>query len=176
MRFEELAIQGAFLLRPEIAKDERGYFARTFSMDDFLDRELDVPNVQASTSFSPHQGTLRGMHYQEDPDGETKLIRCTRGKIFDAAIDLRRDSPTFRQTVWVTLDQDNLQLLYLPKGLAHGFLTLTASCEVAYQMSTPFSPNSARGIRYNDPAFDIPWPSPVRVISERDRSFPDFQG
>lgn len=174
MRFERLEIEGAYLIEPEEHRDERGTFARVFSVAAFKAQGLETRVDQAYVSRSVVAGTLRGMHYQEDPHGEVKLIRCTRGAIFDAAIDLRPESPTFRRAIWIELTESELKVLYLPVGLAHGFLTLADHSEVTYQMSAPYVPKSAHGVRYNDPAFDIPWPRPIESISERDRTYPNF--
>ena len=174
MNFKSLPIEGAFVIELEELRDERGTFARTFAVEEFAERGLETTVAHCNVSVSIERGTLRGMHYQEEPHGEAKLIRCTRGEIFDVGIDLRRGSPTYKQTAVVqTRAKDGLQI-YLPKGVAHGFITLAGDTEVTYQMSTPYVPDAARGVRWNDPAFAIEWPEPVKVISERDASYPDF--
>lgn len=162
------------VVEPERLADERGFFARTFCAREFAAHGLDSRLVQCSLSFNPRRGTLRGMHYQEGPHGEGKLVRCTRGRIHDVALDLRRDSATFRHHVAVELSAENRLALYLPPGVAHGFLTLEDDCEVAYQMSEFFDPAAGRGVRFDDPAFGIAWPAPVELVSARDRSYPDF--
>lgn len=175
MIFQPLGIEGAFLIRLEAHEDERGYFARTFSVEEFAAHGLETDVSQSSISKSLQIGTLRGMHYQAAPHGEAKLIRCLKGKIFDAAVDLRPTSETYAKAAWVELDDESLTSVYLPRGLAHGYLTLTEDAIVAYQMSAPYVAEAARGVRYDDPAFAIPWPAPVMVISERDKAYPDFK-
>lgn len=175
MRFIETSIPGAFELQIEPHTDERGFFARTWCRDEFEKHGLNPKLVQCSLSFSACKRTLRGMHYQERPHAEAKLVRCTRGSIFDVVVDLRRDSKTFKRWAGATLTADNHAMLYVPEGCAHGFLTLEDSTEVAYQMSEFYNSESARGVRYDDAAFQIAWPHKVEVISERDRTYPDFQ-
>lgn len=174
MRFEPLSIVGAFLVHLDLLQDERGFFARTFDSQTFAAVGLDYRVVQCNTSFNRRKRTLRGLHYQLHPHAEGKLIRCTRGALFDVGIDLRADSPSFLTVVSTELRVDAPRLIFLPGGVAHGFLTLEDETEVAYQMSEAYHPASARGIRWNDPSFDIPWPVAPDVISERDRLFPDF--
>lgn len=176
MRFTETKVAGAFLIEPEPVADERGFFARTWCRDEFTDHGLRGDLAQASVSFSHRKGTLRGLHYQAAPHQEVKLVRCTRGAIWDVAVDLRPGSSTFRGWVGVELSADNRAALYIPEGCAHGQLTLTDDAEVFYQMSVPFEPSAARGVRWDDPAFAIAWPAPVAVINDRDRSYPDFAG
>jgi dTDP-4-dehydrorhamnose 3,5-epimerase len=170
----ETPLQGAFVVQPEPVRDERGLFARTFDREAFAARGLACGVEQSSVSFNLRAGTLRGMHYQAEPDGEEKLVRCVRGAIHDVIVDLRPQSPTFRGWFGVDLDEDNRQALYIPKGMAHGFLTLSDGAEVLYQISTPYVPEAGRGVRYDDPAFAIDWPGAPSVISERDRTYPDF--
>lgn len=174
MEFEELGVQGTFLISVEPFVDERGFFARTFDARHFSERGLDIEVVQCSTSFNHHRGTLRGMHLQLAPHGETKLIRCTRGRIFDVLLDLRPKSSTYLKSASVELAADTPSSVYIPKGVAHGFLTLEANSEVAYQISTPYDRASAAGVRWNDPTFAIDWPLQPMMISERDHNFPDF--
>lgn len=171
----ELAGVSIVELEPYI--DERGSFTRTFDADIFTAHELDARIAQCSTSFNRWAGTLRGMHYQLDPQPEGKLIRCTRGRIFDVAVDLRPDSPTHMQWIGVELLADGSRSLFIPEGCAHGFQTLEHASEVHYQMSTPHIPELYRGVRWDDPAFAIKWPEPSgdrRIISDRDRGFPDY--
>lgn len=175
MIFEETPLKGAFLVHLEPVVDARGFFARSWCEDEFRRRGVETKVVQCSVSFSPSRGTLRGMHYQVSPREEDKLVRCTRGAIYDVIIDVRRDSATFGKHFGVTLTADNRGMLYVPKGLAHGFLTLEQETEVFYQMSEFYAPEYARGFRWNDPAFGIAWPEQVRVISEKDRAYPDFK-
>jgi dTDP-4-dehydrorhamnose 3,5-epimerase len=174
MRFTETKVAGAFLIEPEPIADERGFFARTWCREEFADHGLTAELAQANISFNHRQGTLRGLHYQAAPHAEAKLVRATRGAIWDLALDLRRDSPTYLAWFGAELSDANRHMLYVPEGCAHGFLTLTDGAEVAYQMSAPFAPQAARGVRFDDPAFGITWPGEVVVINERDRTYPDF--
>jgi dTDP-4-dehydrorhamnose 3,5-epimerase len=174
MRFTETKVAGAFLIEPEPIADERGFFARTWCREEFADHGLTGELAQANISFNHRRGTLRGLHYQADPHAEAKLVRATRGAIWDLALDLRRDSPTYLAWFGAELSDANRHMLYVPEGCAHGFLTLTDDAEVAYQMSAPYVPQAARGVRFDDPAFGIEWPGEVVVINERDRTYPDF--
>lgn len=174
MRFTESPIAGVFAIDLDPVEDPRGFFARTFCEEEFRARGLEPHFSQCSIAFTTRRGTLRGMHYQREPHGEVKLIRCTRGAVYDAVIDLRPGSPTFRHWFAVELTADNRRMLYVPKGLAHGYQTLEDQTEISYHMSTPYHPESAAGVRWNDPAFGIPWPLPVTVIAERDDAYPDF--
>jgi dTDP-4-dehydrorhamnose 3,5-epimerase len=174
MIFTETALKGTFLIEPERRPDERGFFARTWCQREFQAHGLGTQWVQCNLSFSKQKGVLRGMHYQAAPYAETKLIRCTMGAIYDVIIDLRLDSPTFKRWVAVELTSDNRCMLYVPEGFGHGFQTLETDTEVFYQMSQFYAPEYARGVRWDDPAFRICWPDGKRIISERDRSFPDF--
>lgn len=175
MKFQPTRIEGLFLIDIEPVADERGFFARTYCEDEFRKHGLDPRIAQSSISFNPRRGTLRGMHYQREPHSETKLIRCTRGSVFDAVVDLRGDSPTFLQWFGVELTAANRRMLYIPRGLAHGYLSLEDDSEISYQMSAPYHPESASGVRWNDPAFGIAWPIAVEVVADRDRAYPDFQ-
>lgn len=154
--------------------DDRGFFARTFCISEFATHGLNTKLVQCSISFNTRKGTLRGLHYQTAPHAETKLVRCTRGAIYDVVVDLRANSPTLRQWIGVELTEQKRNMVYIPEGCAHGFLTLAEESEVFYQMSEFYAPESARGVRWNDPAFRIGWPGNVEVISERDRTYPDL--
>ncbi len=156
-------------------EDERGFFARTFCQEEFRARGLNPRVVQSSVSFNKHKGTLRGMHYQVAPHLEAKLVSCIRGAIFDVIIDLRPDFSTYRQCFAVELSAQNYKMVYVPEGFAHGFQTLKDNTVVLYQMSESYHPDSARGLRWNDPAFIIEWPSHPRVISNTDRTYQDFQ-
>jgi dTDP-4-dehydrorhamnose 3,5-epimerase len=173
MRFNESKVAGVYLIEPEPIADERGFFARTWCREEFAANGLNPELAQANISFNARKGTLRGMHYQADPHGEAKLVRCTRGAIFDVAVDLRPGSPTYRGWFGAELSDANRAMLYVPEGCAHGFLTLDDATEVAYQMSAPYAPAAARGVRWDDPALGIRWPGEVLVINERDRSYPD---
>ena len=174
MRFERTSLPGVWVVTPEPSHDERGLFARTWDQEEFAAHGLTPRLVQCSVSFSPRRGTLRGMHYQAAPHQETKLIRCVRGAIHDVVIDLRPGSPTFTRHLAVELRAGDYRMLYAPEGVAHGFLTLEDDTEVAYQMSELYRPDAGRGVRWDDPAFGIRWPERVQVISDRDRSYPDF--
>lgn len=173
MRFSPTSLPGTWLVEQERHADERGHFARTFCAREFADHGLDSRIVQCSVSFNRARGTLRGLHYQSPPRAEVKLVRCTRGAIHDVAVDLRPDSATFRHWIGIELTQDDGRALYVPRGFAHGFLTLVDGTEVAYQMSDPYSPDHARGVRWNDPLLGVRWPGRVEVIAPRDRDYPD---
>jgi dTDP-4-dehydrorhamnose 3,5-epimerase len=175
MRFTDTFLAGVVVIDPEPAADERGAFTRTFCTEEFAARGLNSAVAQCSTSLNHRRGTLRGLHYQLAPHAECKLVRCTRGSIYDVAVDLRPDSPTYRRWLSVELSGENGRMLYIPEGLAHGFQTLEDDSEVAYQMSRGFSPEHYRGVRFDDPAFGVNWPFPVSVISERDLGYPTFE-
>jgi len=172
--FTELSLTGALIVEPEPRRDERGFFARTWDSKAAAERGLASQFVQASISWNPRAGTLRGMHWQVAPHEEVKLVRVTAGAIHDVIIDLRRGSPTYGEYVGVRLDEQNRRALYIPEGFAHGFLTLADDTEVTYQMSAPYVPEAARGLRFDDPRFSIAWPTAVQVISPRDAAYPDF--
>lgn len=176
MIFQETPLKGAFVIQPERREDARGFFARTWCQREVEVHGLNPRLVQCSISFNLRKGTLRGLHYQAAPHEEAKLIRCTMGAIHDVVVDLRDDSPTFRGHFAIVLSAENRQMLYVPEGFAHGFQTLEDNTEVSYQMSEFFAPESARGVRWDDPAFGIAWPPADRIIAERDRSYPDFTG
>lgn len=167
-------IGGAFEIDLQQHIDDRGFFARSWCRREFEENQLNPRLVQCNISFNARKGTLRGMHYQAAPFAEAKLIRCTRGSIYDVVVDLRRDSPTFRDWVAVVLTAEKRNMMYVPEGCAHGFLTLEDNTEVFYQMSEFYNPDSARGFRWNDPAFKIHWPGTVEVISKRDQTYSDF--
>lgn len=172
MRFTETPLRGAFVIDLEQLVDERGFFARTFCAGEFEEHGLRPVVVQANLSFNHRSGTLRGMHYQLPPAAETKLVRCTRGAIYDVIVDLRADSSTHMQHFGVELTAENRCALYVPELFAHGYLTLTAEAEVEYQVSEFYTPGQERGMRHDDPALDIEWPVAVRVISEKDAAWP----
>lgn len=175
MTFGRTELRGVVEIHPERHIDARGFFARTFCQKEFEGQGLNSRFAQCSISFNEKIGTLRGMHYQEEPFAEAKLVRCTAGSIYDVALDLRRNSPTFRQWFGTRLSAENRTALYIPEGCAHGFLTLEDRSEVFYQISQFYHPETAKGVRWNDPAFGIEWPGRVEMISERDRDLPDFQ-
>ena len=172
MIFQRTALSGAFVIEPQRLEDERGFFARTWCQQEFLEQGLNSRLVQCNISFNHTKGTFRGMHYQQAPHEEAKLVRCTRGAILDIIVDLRPDSPTFKDHVTVELSEENRKMLYIPEQFAHGFLTLEDDTEVFYQMSEFFAPGSARGFCWDDPAFGIRLPMEVTVISARDRTYP----
>jgi dTDP-4-dehydrorhamnose 3,5-epimerase len=175
MRFEETRLPGAFVIDLEEISDERGFFARAWCQKEFESHGLVSRLAQVNFSKNRRQGTLRGMHYQVRPYAEVKLIRCIRGALYDAIVDLRPDSTTYLQWFGVELSSENRRMLYVPEGFAHGFLTLEDDTEALYQVSEFYAPQAERGARFNDPAFDIDWPIPVRVISDKDASWNDFQ-
>ncbi|MBD2102622.1 dTDP-4-dehydrorhamnose 3,5-epimerase [Leptolyngbya sp. FACHB-261] len=174
MIFTETSLKRAFLIELEKLQDQRGFFARTWCQREFAVHGLNIQLAQCSISHNQRQATLRGMHYQISPYEETKLVRCLKGAICDVIIDLRPGSPTFKQHYSVVLSAENYKMLYIPEGFAHGFQTLEDDTEVFYQISEFYHAESARGIRWNDPAFNINWPLEVQVISERDQQYPDF--
>ena len=175
MIFHETTLKDAMLIDLEKRGDDRGFFARTYCQREFSAHVLDINYTQQNTSSSKYKGTLRGMHYQADPHAEDKLVRCVRGAIFDAIVDLRPSSPTYCGWFGVELDASSRRALYVPKGFAHGFQTLSDEAEVLYQMSTPYVGGAGRGVRWDDPVFGISWPeAALRTMSERDRTYPDF--
>ena len=174
MRFEELAIEGVFAIESDPAVDGRGFFARTFDRDAFGERGLALEVVQASVSFNARRGTLRGLHLQTPPHEEAKLVRCLSGSVYDVVVDLRGGSPTFLRWLGVELSSARRNALYIPSGLAHGFLTLEDACELEYLISAPYVPGAATGVRWNDPAVGVEWPFEPVVMSDRDASFPDL--
>ena len=175
MRFHATPLAGAWVIELERIADDRGWFARSFDVVEFRARGLPTEIVQANASISRRRGTLRGMHYQAAPDGESKLVRCPRGRIFDVAVDLRPDSPSYCRWHAVELDATNGLMFYVPPGMAHGFQTLADDCEVDYLMGHEFVPEAGRGVRFDDPTFAIDWPrADGRIISAKDRGYPDF--
>jgi dTDP-4-dehydrorhamnose 3,5-epimerase len=175
MIFTETPLEGVFVVDVEPHEDERGSFARTFCSAEFERHGLRLPVSQCNVSYNTLRGTLRGMHYQAEPHGEAKLVRCTSGAIFDVVVDLRARSKTYCRWFGVDLTAGNRRMLYVPDGLAHGFQTLADESEVFYVMSAPYVPEAFRGVRFDDPAFGISWPEPVRVVSARDREYEDFR-
>ncbi|MEL7059435.1 MAG: dTDP-4-dehydrorhamnose 3,5-epimerase [Acidobacteriota bacterium] len=174
MIFHALEIPGAFLIEPERKEDHRGFFARTYCRRELEERGLDPTVVQCSVSVNKLKGTVRGMHWQGEPSPEIKLVRCTNGAIHDVILDLRPDSPAYRQHHAVELTRDNRLALYIPAHVAHGFQTLADDSEVFYQMSEFYDPDAQHGVRWNDPAFKIEWPLEIAEISERDAGFDDL--
>ncbi len=174
MKFHRTQVDGAFLIELESFVDERGSFARSFCAREFESHGMEAVVAQCNISTNRERGTLRGMHRQRAPHGEAKLVRCARGSMFDVALDLRRKSPTYLRHQGFKLSAVNGRMFYLPSGVHHGFLTLEDDVEVFYQMSNFYTPDVAEGVRYDDPAFGIEWPTSVRVISDRDAGYPDF--
>lgn len=175
MKFIETSIPGVYIIELKPFVDERGSFMRSWCAHEFAARGLVSQMVQANISSNRLRGTLRGMHYQHAPHAEAKLVRCTRGAVYDVALDLRPDSPTYRKWTAVELDAQTPRLFYLPEGCAHGFMTLADDTELMYQVSAFYTPGSEGGVRYNDPAFAIEWPLEVSVISSKDQNWPDVQ-
>jgi dTDP-4-dehydrorhamnose 3,5-epimerase len=174
--FRETPLHGAYVVEQERHADERGFFARTWAVEELEAHGVDARVAHMNTSFNAHAGTVRGLHYQSEPHGEAKLVRATRGAVWDVAVDLRPESPSYRRWHAVPLDQESGVAFFIPADCAHGFMTLTEDSEVLYVMSTPYVPDAARGVRWDDPAFGIEWPAPPAgglTMSERDRTWPD---
>jgi dTDP-4-dehydrorhamnose 3,5-epimerase len=174
MNFSETPLAGAWVVDLQPLCDERGFFARSFCRREFEAHGLDAAVAQCNVSYNRARGTLRGMHYQAAPAVEPKLVRCTRGAIWDVIVDVRPDSPTYLRHFGVELSEENRRSLYVPGLLAHGFLTLTDDAEVTYQVGEFYTPGAERGIRYDDPALGIEWPAPVAVISDKDLAWLPF--
>lgn len=175
MIFRATQLPGVFEIGLDAHHDERGFFARSWCQKEFEDHGLNPKLVQCNVSFNARKGTLRGIHYQDVPKPEAKLVRCTQGSIYDVVVDLRPPSPAFKQWIAVTLGAGQHNMIYVPEGCGHGFLTLENDTEVFYQMSEFYYPELSRGLRWNDPALRIEWPAAVEVISERDRTYPNFE-
>ena len=175
--FRETKLKGAFVIEPENFGDDRGFLKRSFSQKEFAERGLNPNVAECNISFSEKPYTLRGMHFQKPPFAQAKLVRCTRGAVLDVIIDLRPESPTFKQWIREELTEENRLLLYVPEGFAHGFQTLKPNSEVFYQMSQIYAPKFEDGVRWNDPCFGIEWPATEGItIKPRDAEFPDFKG
>ena len=174
MQFRPTPLKGSFLIDLDPQHDNRGFFSRLFCTEEFKKNELEPHILQLNDSYSIQKGTLRGLHYQLYPKEETKVIRCIQGSIYDVIVDLRKDSPTFKQWFGAVLSQKNRQMIYVPKDFAHGFLTLEDNTEIIYLVSESYSKEHERGIRWNDPQFQINWPEAPKIISERDQQHPDF--
>lgn len=175
MIFSETKLSGAYIINIEKIEDERGFFARTWDKNEFSKRNLDSEFVQSSISVNKKKGTIRGMHYQDKPFEESKIVRCTKGRIFDVIIDLRTDSKTFKEWFSIELSGDNYKMLYIPKGFAHGFQTLEDNTEVYYEISEYYNSEYTKGVRCDDEVFDIRWPLEISFISEKDKSFEKYQ-
>jgi dTDP-4-dehydrorhamnose 3,5-epimerase len=171
MKFRETKLKGAYIIELEKLEDERGYFARAWCQQELLENGLDADLVQCNISQNPKRETLRGMHYQDPPHAETKLVRCTRGAVYDVIVDLRPDSETFLQWIAEELTPDNGRMMYVPKGFAHGFQTLEENSMVFYQVSQFYARDYCRGVRWNDPRLKISWPHDVAVISAQDKGW-----
>lgn len=175
MKFIEIELAGAYVVEINQIKDERGFFARSWSRPDFEEKGLNANVVQTNVAYNTEMGTLRGMHFQYAPDAETKLVRCTRGRVYDVIVDLRPDSPTRKKWFGIELTEDNYRMLYIPEGFAHGYQTLTDGAELTYATTALYAPHSAAGVRYDDPAFRIKWPLPVSRISEKDAKWSEYR-
>ena len=175
MRFQETNVEGVWLITPDQFDDERGFFARTWAQDEFENRGLEGRMVQRNVSYNRRRGTLRGMHFQREPHPEVKVISCTIGAIYDVAIDIRPESPTFGQWYGAELRADTGAMLYVPRGCAHGYLSLEGDSTVEYLISEFYHPEVAGGVRWNDPFFNVLWPAQPVVMNERDATYPDFQ-
>lgn len=174
MHILPLKISGAFLIEPDLKQDERGFFARSFCVKTFEEKGLNPQLEQSNISFNFKKGTLRGMHFQNAPCAEVKIVRCTQGAIYDVILDIRKDSSSFGQWVGVELTQDNRKMLYIPEGCAHGYQTLQDDSEVFYQVSARYAPQCEGGVRWDDPLFNIQWPLEVKSISQKDTLYPNF--
>jgi dTDP-4-dehydrorhamnose 3,5-epimerase len=176
MEFIETPLPGVFVVKGEKAADERGFFARIYCRKSFAGHGIDFAPQQNSLSHNIKAGTLRGMHFQRGDAAEQKLVTCLRGKIYDVAVDLRKDSPSYKKWFGVELDAETGHGLYIPKGVAHGFITLSENADVLYQIDGVYNPAAASGVRWDDSAFGINWPREPVVISDRDKNWPDFKG
>jgi len=174
MKFTETRLKGAYIVEIDKIEDDRGFFGRSWCAKEFEDEGLKGAICQINTSYSKSKGTIRGMHYQVDPYQETKIIRCTRGCIYDVIIDLRPDSKTFKQWLGTTLSADSYKMIYVPENFAHGYLTVEDNTEVYYAVTQFYTPSAERGLRFDDPAFSIDWPIPVAIYSEKDLSHSAF--
>jgi dTDP-4-dehydrorhamnose 3,5-epimerase len=174
MIFTETKLKGAFILEIKKMEDERGFFGRSWCQKEMEEHGLKANVVQTNVSYNKVKGTLRGMHFQKAPHQETKLVRCTKGAIYDVIIDLRPQSPTYKQWIGVELTEENHKMLFVPEDFAHGFVTLADNTEVTYQVTQFYTPGAEGGIRWNDPAFNIKWPTEVKVVSGKDQQHPDF--
>lgn len=172
MKISETSLSGAYIIQPELLTDERGFFARTYCRAELAPLHVDLRVEQCSISFNVKRGTLRGLHYQIAPHAESKIVRCTMGAIYDVIVDLRPGSPTLHQWFGLELSAENRLMIYIPEGLAHGFQTLAENTEVYYQIASPYVPEAARGIRWDDPLLAVQWPLSCPTLSQRDRTLP----
>lgn len=173
MIFTATPLVGAYVIEPKKIQDERGFFARLLCADEFMKEDLMLRLPQTNVAFSYRRGTLRGLHYQKPPHAEVKIIRCTKGAVYDVIVDLRPESSTFTRWFGVELNEDNFRALYVPEGFAHGYLTLADNSEIYYHTSEFYHKESATGVRYDDPEFSIVWPIEVEIISAQDKEWPD---
>lgn len=171
MIFSETKLKGAFIIDIDRKEDERGYFARAFCQKEFREHGLKSVIAQANVASNARRGTLRGMHFQYPPAAESKLVRCTRGAIFDIIVDLRPESPTYLEHISVELDEDNMRALYVPERFAHGYQVLRDNTDTSYQVGEFYTPNAEGGLRYDDPRLELKWPLEVSVISSKDQAF-----
>lgn len=174
MNFWETPVPGAYVIEPERRNDDRGFFARIWCKNELRERGLEAELAQSNAAFSHRKGTLRGLHFQEAPHAEVKIVRCTRGSVFDVIVDLRYDSPSYKGWFGVELSEDNEKMLYVPRGCAQGYITLTDNAEIYYHTSEFYHPESASGVRYDDPEFGIEWPVEVSMISKQDREWQEY--
>jgi dTDP-4-dehydrorhamnose 3,5-epimerase len=175
MKFIQTDVQGCLIIEPDRFEDERGFFSKIWEHQELAHHGLSTEFAQFNLAYNHSAGTLRGMHYQTAPHEEVKLVRCTRGAVYDVIIDLRHKSPTYMKWAGVELTEDNYRTFYVPKGCAHGYVTLVDRAEVTYNVSTPYWPKSAAGVRWNDPVFGIKWPLKPTSINTRDNTYPDYK-
>ena len=175
MKFNETNIKGCFVIDPDRFDDERGFFSKIWEHKELASQGLSTEFAQFNLAYNHKAGTLRGMHFQSAPNEEVKLVRCTRGAVYDVIIDLRPNSPTYLRWAGVELTEDNYRTYYVPMGCAHGYVTLVDRAEVTYNVSTAYAPQSAAGVRWNDPAFGIKWPIAPTIINPRDNTYPDYK-
>ena len=172
MKFVQTSLPGAYVIELEKRSDERGFFARSFCVDELSSIGFDKTIVQANVSYNKHKGTLRGLHFQEAPFAETKIVRCTKGRVYDVIVDMRNDSQTYKKWFGIELSETNHKALFVPEGFAHGYVTLTEGAEVFYLVTALYNKDAERGIRYDDPAIGIQWPVVVEHVSEKDKKWP----
>jgi len=175
MLFEKTKIQDAYIIKPERRVDERGFFSRMYCIEELLGQKIDFDIFQVNTSFCKLKGTMRGLHYQKSPFEETKILRCTHGSVFDVIIDLRPNSSTYLQWFGVELNEDNGWMIFIPKGCAHGFLSLKDNTMVSYMVDVGYQPGAEGGIRFDDPYFKVKWPISIATVSEKDQAIPNFK-
>ena len=175
MKFDKIKIEGLFLITPDIRYDERGYFFKSYQSKLYREQKINITITQVNHSLTKHKGTIRGMHFQKAPFTEAKIVQCLKGNIYDVVIDLRRDSPTYGKWHAEELSEENKRILFIPKGVAHGFQTLKDNVEILYLMSSQYSQLHSSGVRWNDPYFDIKWPLPTTSLAEKDKKWPLYR-